>query len=259
MYEEKYYVNLNLQSQSILNYKQHPLSQNEINNLTSSLDNNSIGLSIYDITNKIPKWWDGDKFKSYPSSSNPTYSLEELNDLSSKVTWSIVPNQYISSSSIKQYESDLVISESQIIFSSSFIEKLEDDTSPILGNNLNANSHSITNINDIEIKGHSYGGGEIDNGNSTIEDTINWTNGNFQESTLTNNCTFTFITPAGPTTLILKLIQDATGSRTVTFPTTVKWSGGTAPTLTTTPNSEDLISFYFDGTNYYGGILLNMQ
>lgn len=98
---------------------------------------------------------------------------------------------------------------------------------------------------------------ETDNGNSSTADTINWTLSNKQESTLTENCTFTFTAPGGPCNLILKLIQDATGSRTVTWPATVKWSGGVAPTLTTTASRIDIISFYYDGTNYYGTYALN--
>ena len=98
---------------------------------------------------------------------------------------------------------------------------------------------------------------ETDNGNSGTADTIDWTLSNKQKSTLTGNCTFTFTAPPGPCSLILKLVQDATGSRTVTWPATVHWSGGTAPTLTTTASKVDLISFYYDGTTYFGTSSLN--
>lgn len=98
---------------------------------------------------------------------------------------------------------------------------------------------------------------EFDNGNSGTADTIDWTQGNKQKSTLTGNCTFTFTAPGGPASLILKLVQDATGSRTVTWPAAVHWSGGTAPTLTTTANKVDIITFYYDGTTYFGNSTLN--
>lgn len=98
----------------------------------------------------------------------------------------------------------------------------------------------------------AYFDAEVDNGNSSTADTITWTAGNKQKSTLTDNCTFTFTAPSGPCNLILKLIQDGTGSRTVTWPATVKWPAGTAPTLTTTAAGVDLVSFYWDGTNYFG-------
>lgn len=98
---------------------------------------------------------------------------------------------------------------------------------------------------------------ETDNGNSGTTDTIDWTVSNKQKSTLTGNCTFTFTAPPGPCSLILKLVQDGTGSRTVTWPAAVHWSGGTAPTLTTTASKVDIISFYYDGTTYFGAANLN--
>ena len=77
-------------------------------------------------------------------------------------------------------------------------------------------------------------------------DTINYI-------TLTANCTFTFPTAAAGKSFMLGLLQDATGSRTVTWPGTVKWSGGTAPTLTTAAAKLDLFSFAcLDGTNWLG-------
>lgn len=98
---------------------------------------------------------------------------------------------------------------------------------------------------------------ETDNGNSSTADTIDWKLGNKQKSTLTGNCTFTFTAPSGPCSLVLKLAQDATGSRTVTWPATVHWSGGVAPTLTTTASRIDIITFYWDGTTYFGNYSLN--
>ena len=100
---------------------------------------------------------------------------------------------------------------------------------------------------------------ELDNGNSSTADTIDWGVGNKQKSTMTGNCTYTFTAPSGPCNLILKLIQDGTGSRTATWPATVKWTGGTAPTLSTAATSIDLISLYYDGTNYYGQAGLDFQ
>lgn len=93
---------------------------------------------------------------------------------------------------------------------------------------------------------------EVDNGDSGTSDTINWQLGNKQRSTLTGNVTFSFTDPAGPCNLMFKLVQDATGSRTVNWPAKVKWAGGSAPSLSTSGNSVDIVSFYFDGTDYYG-------
>lgn len=93
---------------------------------------------------------------------------------------------------------------------------------------------------------------EIDNGNSGASATIDYTTGNKQKITLTDNATLSFTAPGGACNLILKLVQDGTGSRTVTWPAAVIWPGGSAPTLTTTAGATDMISFYYDGTNYLG-------
>ena len=82
--------------------------------------------------------------------------------------------------------------------------------------------------------------------NSGAAYTIDLTRGNVHETTLTDNCTFTFSNPppsgiAGSFTLILK--QDGTGSRTATWPASVDWPSGTAPTLTTTASAVDIVSF----------------
>jgi hypothetical protein len=72
--------------------------------------------------------------------------------------------------------------------------------------------------------------------------------------TLTANCTFTFPAAAAGKSFTVVLVQDGTGSRTATWPGTVKWSnGGTPPTLTTAAGKEDTFSFLCtDGTNWTG-------
>lgn len=71
--------------------------------------------------------------------------------------------------------------------------------------------------------------------------------------TLTANCTITFPTAAVGKAFALVLKQDGTGSRTVTWPGTVKWPGGTVPVLTTTKEKTDVLSFLsVDGTNWIG-------
>jgi len=53
-------------------------------------------------------------------------------------------------------------------------------------------------------------------------------------------------------TYILKVIQDATGSRTLAYGTAYKWPGGTAPTLSTAANAVDYLTFISDGTSMHG-------
>jgi hypothetical protein len=71
--------------------------------------------------------------------------------------------------------------------------------------------------------------------------------------TLSGNCTFTFPTAAAGKTFFLALVQDGTGSRTATWPGTVKWAGGSAPTLSTAAGKVDAFTFVCaDGTNWLG-------
>jgi hypothetical protein len=102
------------------------------------------------------------------------------------------------------------------------------------------------------------GGGETysDAGNSGAALSINLANGNVQKLTLTANCTLTLTSPAtgAMRSVTLLVFQDATGSRTITWPGTVKWGTAGAPTLTTTASKMDLVSLFTidGGTNWYG-------
>lgn len=78
------------------------------------------------------------------------------------------------------------------------------------------------------------------------------TDRSLHDLTLTGNCTFTFpaLTAGKQFTILLK--QDGTGSRTVTWPSSVRWAGGTAPTITATATKTDVLSFIADGTYWLG-------
>jgi hypothetical protein len=93
-------------------------------------------------------------------------------------------------------------------------------------------------------------------GNTGASATINLANGNFVTATLTGNCTFTFATGigTGSQAFTLFLTNDATPSRSITWPVTVKWPGGSTPVRTETANRTDVYSFFtFDnGSNWYG-------
>jgi hypothetical protein len=87
--------------------------------------------------------------------------------------------------------------------------------------------------------------------NSSTAITIDLANGTVQIITLTGNATITMPTATSGKSFIMFLKQDATGSRTVTW-STVKWPGGTNPTITATASRQDIYSFFADGTNWYG-------
>ena len=85
---------------------------------------------------------------------------------------------------------------------------------------------------------------------------VNWNNGTTQTVTLGGNRTFTFSNPVAGMRYLLIVKQDGTGSRTVTWPT-IKWRGGSPPTLTTTASKTDLITIIYDGTDYYADVSFN--
>lgn len=80
-----------------------------------------------------------------------------------------------------------------------------------------------------------------------------------------------FITmPAGNITIALsgdtnnqvfyiKITQDATGSRTVTWFTTIKWTNGVAPTLSTGANKRDAFAFVRTGSGTYDGFIVGQN
>ena len=101
-------------------------------------------------------------------------------------------------------------------------------------------------------------------GNVALTDaaTISWA------ASTAQTATFTFVssnrTMGAPTGLVngafyaLAIIQNA-GSNTITWNSVFKWTGGTAPTLTTTASRWDILTFFADGTNWYGTYAQNFS
>lgn len=127
------------------------------------------------------------------------------------------------------------------------LSNVVEDTTPQLGGELDAQANSI---------GFTM---QTATGDGTT--TVDWGNGNHMDFTFgAFNETFTFTAPAKPGVYTMSLKQDSVGSRTATWPATVKWPGGTAPTLTTTATTGyDIVTFRYDGTNYYGASLLDFS
>lgn len=79
--------------------------------------------------------------------------------------------------------------------------------------------------------------------------TVDWTKGHLTRITLDGNITFTFSNPHDGQKHIIQIKQDATGAHTATWPATVRWPAGTAPTLTATSGGIDYIDFMYDDTD----------
>lgn len=58
---------------------------------------------------------------------------------------------------------------------------------------------------------------------------------------------------------VIRLTQDETGSRTVTWFSTIKWAGGVAPVLTTTAEKTDVFGFICTGSGTYDGFVIGQN
>jgi hypothetical protein len=91
--------------------------------------------------------------------------------------------------------------------------------------------------------------------------TLDLSTTNIYNLTLTGNMTVTFSNPPASGTLysVMMIVkQDGTGSRTITWPASVKWPNASAPTLSTAANAVDVLNFFTvdGGTTYYGSLSL---
>jgi hypothetical protein len=97
-------------------------------------------------------------------------------------------------------------------------------------------------------------GKRVDDGSSGTSKTLDFDTGNIHRVKMTGNCTFTLSNGRTGATYIVELMQDATGSRTATWPASVVWGSGGAPTLTTTASRKDVLLFLYNGVKYIGSV-----
>ncbi len=81
--------------------------------------------------------------------------------------------------------------------------------------------------------------------------TFDLNNGSIQTVTLGGNRTLALSNVTVGRPFMIRLAQDGTGSRTVTWWATIKWPGGTAPTLSATANVIDAFMFIPTATGVY--------
>jgi len=112
-----------------------------------------------------------------------------------------------------------------------------DDTRNVTSNNITLTSYTET----------------VFSANSSTAITLTTANGTVQNITLTGTATITMPAAVAGKSFVLYLRSGA-GAYTVTW-ATVKWPGGTAPTITSTAARMDIYSFFSDGTNWYGVVV----
>lgn len=120
--------------------------------------------------------------------------------------------------------------------------------------NLSDLMSALVNLGLIDVGGDA-GIIEYDNGNITGTATINWANGNVQYATMTGNVTLTFTNPVAGRRYILHLA----GAFTPTFPSTVRWTGGTTPGVTATAGKKDIYTLVYSGKESLYNILQSLN
>lgn len=83
-------------------------------------------------------------------------------------------------------------------------------------------------------------------------ETVDWSNGDRQKMTLDENLTITFSNAEEGQTLTLSMLQDGTGTNTITFSDTIVWADNTTPSWTTTANKWNVAVITYVGGEYLG-------
>lgn len=83
-------------------------------------------------------------------------------------------------------------------------------------------------------------------------ETIDWSAGDLQQGTLDENVTLDFSNAVAGQRLTLFLLQDGSGTNTISFTPTIIWQDDTTPTWTTTADKMNVMVIYYDGSTYYG-------
>lgn len=112
------------------------------------------------------------------------------------------------------------------------------------------------NVNiDGNITFDSYTESTVSNGNSGTSKTLSLTSGTVHTCTLTGNCTFTMPTATAGKSFTM-FLNTGSGNYTASF-SGVRWSDNTSPTITSTANKIDILSFISDGSYWYGSFSQN--
>lgn len=102
-----------------------------------------------------------------------------------------------------------------------------------------------------------YGGWTTDTDGATI--TFSMLTSNRHKVVLGGNRTLAVSNVSVGQVFIIRLVQDGTGTRTVTWFSGISWPAAVVPTLTTTLNKADFFIFICTGTNTYDGFTVGMN
>ena len=119
---------------------------------------------------------------------------------------------------------------------------------------ISVTSGTINSTSDITAKRFVLTNNSISSSTST---NLDLSSGNVITINMTSNINTLNLNNPSVGTYLIKFVQDAIGSRTITFPSAWKWAGGITPLLTTTANKLDIVTLIYDGTNFYATIVQN--
>lgn len=119
------------------------------------------------------------------------------------------------------------------------IENLSEDITPQLGGNLDSQNNAISGAKTVTFNGI------VDNATTTID----FSTGQKQKKTVSANDILTLSGGVEGGDYKLLLIQDATGTRDITF-TNATFPEGVMDTSSDVAASRRVLSIFYDGTNY---------
>lgn len=112
---------------------------------------------------------------------------------------------------------------------------------------------TIDDNDNLSVAGQAYSPIDTETVAAGTSHTVNWNDGNttvLDLQNLTGDLTsLTLSNPQGGAYYCIKVIQSST-ARTITWPASVLWPGGSACTLSTTNDAIDLVCGMYDGANY---------
>jgi hypothetical protein len=128
------------------------------------------------------------------------------------------------------------------------------DVKTFTGNNIHTGSEIFTGKTEL---GATYGDWITDTDGATV--TFNMSASNRHLVVLGGNRTLAVSNVSIGQVFIIKLKQDGTGTRTVTWFSGISWPAAVVPTLTTTLNKADFFIFICTALNAYDGFTVGMN
>lgn len=122
----------------------------------------------------------------------------------------------------------------------------------------NATATQYNNLRSDVLLNTGIAGTDTDGATVTF-DMSDVTKGNVRTVTLGGNRILAVSNVVVGQKFVIRLTQDGTGSRTVTWWSTINWVGGVTPVLTTTASKTDAFGFLCTATNTYDGYILGQN